>query len=361
MFIESLDLLSYRNYRELSLKFDQGTNLFYGDNAQGKTNLLEAIYLCGTTKSHRGSRDREIISFDQDESHIRMKIRGEGRFHRIDMHLRKNKSKGVAIDGLPIKKASELYGLISMVFFSPEDLGIIKNGPAGRRSFIDSELSQCSSIYMRDLISYHKILNQRNKLLKDIREKENLMDTLEIWDQQLVSCGRSLIRERKKFIRRINPVLEEIHFRLTGGKEKISLLYEADTEESLFEEKLFIARERDLKQQFTSVGPHRDDYPVFVNDMDLRKYGSQGQQRSAALSLKLSEIEILKQIRKEDPVLLLDDVLSELDGNRQNYLLKQIDQIQTFITCTGMEDFAKHSFLCKKVFHVKEGKIEQNC
>lgn len=357
MYIESLELKNYRNYEYLCIEFDSGINILYGDNAQGKTNVLEAAYLCGTTKSHRGSKDKEMIRFDQEESHIRMMVNKDGVSHKIDMHLKKHKSKGIAIDGIPIKKASQLFGIINMVFFSPEDLNIIKNGPSERRRFLDLELCQLYRIYLQDLTDYNKVLNQRNKLLKDMGYSPGLEDTLDIWDMQVCKYGRKIILLRKQFIRELNEIIAGIHSNLTGGKEKIVLEYEPNVEEREFEERLSQARERDMKLKMTSVGPHRDDFCVRVNGIDIRKYGSQGQQRTAALSLKLSEIQLVRNLIKDHPVLLLDDVLSELDSNRQNYLLQSIQDIQTMITCTGLDEFIQNQFSINKVFQVIDGKI----
>ena len=184
MYIESLELKNFRNYEELSIVLDPGTNILYGDNAQGKTNVLEAVYLCGTTKSHRGSKDKEMIRFEQDESHIRMMVKKDGVSHKIDMHLKKNKAKGIAIDGIPIRKAAELFGIVNLVAFSPEDLNIIKNGPSERRRFMDLELCQLNKVYLQELTSYNKVLNQRNKLLKDIGFQPGLTETLDVWDMQ---------------------------------------------------------------------------------------------------------------------------------------------------------------------------------
>lgn len=357
MYIESIELQNYRNYEYLYIEFDPATNILYGDNAQGKTNIVEAAYLCGTTKSHRGSRDREIIRFGQEESHIRMMIRRDGISRKIDMHLKKNKSKGIAVDGIPIKKASELFGIVNLVFFSPEDLNIIKNGPGERRRFLDMELCQLDKIYLQDLAAYNQVLNQRNKLLKDISFSPKLADTLDVWDMQLVHYGKKIINARKRFIRELNGMIRELHASLTGGREKIFLDYEPNAEEEFLEERLAAARDRDLKFRQSSAGPHRDDFCVQVNDIDIRKFGSQGQQRTAALSLKLSELSLVKQRIGENPVLLLDDVLSELDGSRQNYLLQSIHQIQTLITCTGLDEFVSNRFEINKIFRVIDGNV----
>ena len=200
MIIKSIELADYRNYESLVIPFDRGTNILCGDNAQGKTNILESIFVAATTKSHRGSKDREIINFDKEESHIRAYLEKEGVETRIDMHLRKSKSKGIAIDGQKIKKAADLLGLCNVVFFSPEDLAIIKNGPAERRRFVDMELCQLDSFYLYNLNNYNKIVNQRNKLLKDIYFMPELKETLGIWDMQLVSFGSKLIERRKLFV-----------------------------------------------------------------------------------------------------------------------------------------------------------------
>lgn len=358
MYIESLELKNFRNYEDLSIVLDPGTNILYGDNAQGKTNVLEAIYLCGTTKSHRGSKDKEMIRFDQDESHIRMMVKKDGVSHKIDMHLKKNKAKGIAIDGIPIRKAAELFGIVNLVAFSPEDLNIIKNGPSERRRFMDLELCQLNKVYLQELTSYNKVLNQRNKLLKDIGFQPGLTETLDVWDMQLVSYGKKIISLRKRFMEELGEIIRQIHSNLTGQKEEIRLLYEPDVEEEVFEEKLQSAREKDLHFRVTSVGPHRDDFCVQTNGIDIRKYGSQGQQRTAALSLKMSEIYLVEKVTKDHPVLLLDDVLSELDSNRQNYLLQSIHNIQTVITCTGLDELIENNFSIDRVFRVTEGKID---
>lgn len=357
MIIKSIELAYYRNYDSLNMQFDSGTNILYGDNAQGKTNILEAIYVSATTKSHKGSKDREIVNFDKDEAHIRTYLEKDNVETRVDMHLRKNKSKGIAIDGQKIKKAADLLGLCNVVFFSPEDLGIIKNGPAERRRFVDMELCQLDSFYLYNLNCYNKIVNQRNKLLKDMYMNPDLRETLGIWDMQLVSFGSKMIERRKLFTEQLNDIIYDIHKKLSGGKEELSIHYEPDVGIEEFEKKLKSSQERDIKSKMTSVGPHRDDFSFFVGNVDIRKFGSQGQQRTAALSLKLSEIELVRKIAKNNPVLLLDDVLSELDSNRQNYLLNSIGDIQTIITCTGLEEFVNNRFHINKVFKVSDGTV----
>ncbi|NBH26144.1 DNA replication/repair protein RecF [Lachnospiraceae bacterium] len=358
MIIKSLELADFRNYETLNIHFDRGTNILYGDNAQGKTNIMEAIYVSATTKSHKGSKDKEIINFEKEESHIRTYLEKEDVEYRVDMHLRKSKSKGIAIDGQKIKKAADLLGLLNVVFFSPEDLAIIKNGPSERRRFADMELCQLDNFYLYNLNHYNKIINQRNKLLKDIYFHPELKETLNIWDLQLVSFGSKIIERRELFVKQLNEIIKEIHNKLSGGKEDLAVKYEPDATIENFEWKMKENQEKDIRSKTTSTGPHRDDFIFIVNGIDIRRYGSQGQQRTAALSLKLSEIELVKKMTKDTPVLLLDDVLSELDSSRQNYLLNSIGDIQTIITCTGLDEFVNNRFEINRIFKVSGGTAE---
>ena len=365
MIIKSLELSNFSNYESLSINFDNGTNILYGDNAQGKTNILEAIFVSATTKSHKSSKDSEMIEFGNEEAHIRTILEKEDIETRVDMHLRKNKSKGIAIDGTKIKKAADLLGLLNVVFFSPEDLSIIKNGPSERRRFIDMELCQLDNFYLYNLNHYNKIVNQRNKLLKDISFNSDLKETLNIWDSQLLSYGSKIIERRELFVNQLNEIINDIHSNLSGGNESLKILYEPNVSLDSYEKILSASQEKDIKLKQTTVGPHRDDISFIVkknnsgeSEIDVRKYGSQGQQRTAALSLKLSEIELVKKITNDTPVLLLDDVLSELDSGRQNYLLNSIGDIQTIITCTGLDEFVNHRFEINKVFKINNGTVE---
>ena len=369
MNIRSIELKNFRNYENLEISFDEGTNILFGDNAQGKTNILEAAYMSGTTKSHKGSRDREMIRFGEEEAHLKTVVVRGGREYQIDMHLKKNRAKGIAIDKIPIKKASELFGILNIVFFSPEDLNIIKNGPAERRRFLDSELCQLDRIYLADLTNYNKILAQRNKLLKDMIYRPSLSDTLPVWDMQLIETGKKIIRRRKQFVDELREIVSDIHYRISGGKEELFLKYEPNIDDIFFEDELSRAKEKDKKLCQTSVGPHRDDLLFSIGDVDIRKYGSQGQQRTSALSLKLAEIELVRKSISDTPVLLLDDVLSELDGSRQNHLLSELDSsrqnyllnnisdTQTIITCTGLDEFVRNRFTVNRVFEVIAGHV----
>ena len=357
MYVESLALNNFRNYQNLDINFSDHINILYGDNAQGKTNILEAIYLAATTKSHRGSKDKDIISFGQEESHIRLTLNKRDVGHRIDMHLRKNKSKGVAIDSIPIRRSTELFGLINIIMFSPEDLSVVKNGPGERRRFMDMEICQISRIYYSNLLKFNKILDQRNSLLKQIYFDKSAEDTLDIWDDQLVETGSTIITERRNFIKMINDIIKDIHKKITSDKEDIEIKYEPNVEEENFLKVLKNRRQLDMKNTITMTGPQRDDFGIYVNGNDVRVYGSQGQQRTAALSLKLAEIELVKKIINDNPILLLDDVMSELDSKRRDSLLEGIGDIQTIITCTGYDDFIRQRVEVDKIYKISNGRI----
>ncbi len=362
MIIKSLELKNYRNYKYLELGFDKNINILYGDNAQGKTNILEAVYMAASARSHRASKDRDIIKFGEDEAHIKLFFQKKGSPFKIDMHIKKNKAKGIAVNLVPIKRASELFGMVKIVFFSPEDLNLIKKGPSERRRFIDFELCQLDKLYIKSLISYNKALIQRNKLLKDYSKKSEFYDMLDVWDIQLVNFGSIIINLREKFLSDLNCIMPDIHYRLTGKKEVISLHYDKNTSVDNFENMLKKSRETDVRLKMTNVGPHRDDISFLIDGksengslIDLKIYGSQGQQRTAALSLKLAEISLVNKLSGDYPILLLDDVLSELDINRQRQLMSYIDNIQTIITCTGLEDIIKQSFDINRVINIKDG------
>ena len=359
MIIKSLELKNYRNYDELSMNFASGTNLLYGDNAQGKTNILESIYLSATTKSHRGNKDRELIKFEENEAHIRIHFEKQGIDHQLDMHLKKNKAKGVAIDKIPIRRSSDLLGQIPVILFSPEDLKIIKDSPGVRRKFIDMELCQLNPKYYYNLVQYNKVLNERNSIL---RNKNISKDILDVYDMQLAEFGYNIIIDRLEYIKKLNKYSEKIHSDITSGKEKIEFKYTSTIKDlenikESFYSLLEKNRARDCERGITSIGPHRDDFVVLINDIDTKSYGSQGQQRTAVLTIKFASLKIIKELTGEHPVLLLDDVLSELDFSRKRYILSTIGDIQTIITCTGIEDLYEYLDDKSKVFKVKDGEI----
>ena len=357
MIVKSLELKNFRNYERLSIDFDPSTNIIYGDNAQGKTNILEAICVSGTSRSHRGSRDKDMIRFGEQEAHIRTIVEKNSSEYRIDIHLKNNHSKGIAINKVPIKKSSDLFGILNIIFFSPEDLAIIKNGPDKRRRFIDMELCQIDRVYLYNLTEYSKTLNQRNKLLKDIVFNKKLLDTLPVWDDKLAEYGSKIIKRREEFVETIAPLVSELHRQISNDREEVELFYEKNVSAEGMREALDFSYDNDIRLGSTTKGPHRDDLRFDLGGVDLRKFGSQGQQRTAALSLKLSEVTMMEKETGEKPVLLLDYVLSELDKKKKKDLLKSLSDTQTLITCTGLDDFVKNQYQVNKVFEVKNGVI----
>jgi len=359
MYIEKIYLENFRNYKKLEADFSDRINILYGDNAQGKTNILEALYVGATTRSHRPVKDKDMILFGEEESHIRIEVKKRNIGHRVDMHLRKGKSKTVMIDGIPIRRTSELFGLINIIFFSPEDLAIVKEGPAERRRFMDMELCQLSRIYYSNLADYNKVLNQRNNLLRSISYNRSLMDTLEVWDEQLVTYGKRVIEERSNFIDMLRELVIRVHGEITEGRENIEIKYEPQVKADDLSDVLLDRRDMDLKYATTTTGPQRDDIGIYIDGKDVRAYGSQGQQRTAALTLKLAEIELVRSVINDTPILLLDDVMSELDTKRRNALLGTINNLQTIVTCTGYDDFIKERIPMDNIFHVVKGSVNK--
>ncbi len=360
MIIKSIELCNFRNYEREEFHFHEGTNVLYGDNAQGKTNVLEAIFVGGTTKSHKGSKDSELIMKGREEAHLRYFIEKNECTYKVEIHMKRGKAKGIAIDGLPISSSKEMMGLCHIIFFSPEDLSIIKDGPEQRRRFIDMEMCQLKKTYLYYLTQYKKVLKQRNALLKQIQQNNELRGTLEIWDKQLIEYGTKLIEMRDGFVQEIAVIIKDKHRNLTGGQEEIEVKYKPNCQANDFSGQLFIERDRDIILGTTTVGPHRDDMLFYIGGQEIKTYGSQGQKRTAALSLKMAEIEIVEKTIGEKPILLLDDVLSELDRSRQNYLLENIKGIQTIITCTGLEEFVKNGININQTFEIVNGRIKEN-
>ena len=352
-------MLNYRNYNALDIELCPNVNVFMGDNAQGKTNILEAIYYCAFAKSHRTSKDKELINWNGEHAFISVDVGRERLDKRIDISILKDGKKSIRINKIKIKKIGELFGNFNVVMFSPEDLRIIKDSPGVRRKFIDMELCQLNPKYYYNLVQYNKVLNERNILL---RNRNTSSEMLEIYDMQLVEFGYNIIRDRIKYIESLNKYAEKIHSDITSGKEKINFKYistikDLENIKENFYTLLEKNRSKDCDRGTTSIGPHRDDFFVYINDIDTKSYGSQGQQRTAVLTMKFSSLEIIKEFTGEFPVLLLDDVLSELDFNRKKYILSTIGQIQTVITCTGIEDLYEYLDEKAKVFKVKNGEI----
>ena len=359
MFIKRLQMLNYRNYNVLDISLGPHVNVFMGDNAQGKTNILEGIYYCAFARSHRTSKDRELINWNSDNALLSVTVGRERLDKRIDISILKDGKKAIQINKIKIKKIGELFGNFNVVMFSPEDLKIIKDSPGVRRKFIDMELCQLNPKYYYNLVQYNKVLNERNSIL---RNRNINKDILDIYDMQLVEFGYNIIIDRLEYIQKLNKYSTKIHSDITSGKEKIEFKYistikDLENIKENFYSLLEKNRVRDCERGITSVGPHRDDFTVLINDIDTKSYGSQGQQRTAVLTIKFSSLKIIKELTGEHPVLLLDDVLSELDFSRKRYILSTIGDIQTIITCTGIEDLYEYLDDKSKVFKVKDGEI----
>lgn len=359
MYIKRLMLVNYRNYKELNIKFSSGVNVFMGDNAQGKTNILEAIYYCAFAKSHRTSRDKELINWNSDGAYVSLSV-GKNRLDKkIDINILKDGRKAIKVNSIKISKIGELFGTFNVVMFSPEDLKIIKESPGLRRRFIDMELCQLDKTYYYNLVQYNKVINERNIVLKNNNVDEDMLD---IYDLQLVAFGDYIIKKRLEYIEKLNQYGKDIHKDITRGKEEIEFKYQSsiknlDDIENNFYKQLKSNRKKDIYKGVSTIGPHRDDFSVFINDVETKSYGSQGQQRTAVLTIKFASLKIIKEINGEYPVLLLDDVLSELDFNRKKYILSTIGEIQTIITCTGISDIDEYLDSNSKVFKVKDGII----
>jgi len=358
LFAKELILSDFRNYHEIKLDFDAGINVLWGDNGAGKTNVLEAVYLASAGRSHRTARDKELVRIGTQNAFVHIKVSRKDGGTDVDIMIPQSGQRRIKVNGKYINRMAQLMGVITAVIFSPEDLKLIKEGPDERRRFIDIFASQIKPDYLYNLQNYYKVLENRNKILKDIKYGHASSDFLDIWDEQLAHFGSEIIKYRFFFVNEINSEIESIHDYITNGKEFIKLFYKNTAPGSARE---FIAelrkkRDIDIRIGVTSVGPHRDDIAVFINDMDMRYYGSQGQQRTAALSLKLSQLKVMERIIGEPPILLLDDVMSELDTIRQNMLMSYMAKYHTMLTCAQMPGYLD-SFDKKKVFHVVNGTI----
>jgi len=371
MHLERVLCRNFRNFNELILDLNPNLNIFLGANGQGKTNFLESIYLMATANSHRSSISSEMINWKEDKALVQLLLkRREGKI-KLAMRLEKG-GRVVEINDNPLDKVKELLGYLNAVLFSPEDLKLVKEGPSHRRDFIDLEISQVSRYYNHLLSKYDHILKQRNNLLKSIRDgKSTDREMLAVWDEQLAVVGSKIILKRIEVIDKLKILARLSQRKITEGRENLELEYdislnnfskkmgEAELRE-LFIDELINKRDQEISRGYTVVGPHRDDLILKVNDMDLRKYGSQGQQRTAALSLKLAELEFMKSETGEYPVLLLDDVFSELDGLRRKALINIIaDKIQTIITATDGENLSGLKNNSYNVYQVKKGRIKK--
>ncbi len=364
MLIERLKLNNYRNYESLDIRFNKGFNVIAGDNAQGKTGILEAVFLCTFGRSHRTSRDSELIKHNCAGSYVGVNIKNKAGDESVEIKLRSGENKKVFINKLECKKIGELMGVLNAVMFSPEDLSLIKGSPSERRRFLDMEISQLYPEYFYTLQRYNKVLKQRNAVLKD--DENNFgKGILSIYDEQLSSLGTKITLKRREMIDTLSTVAHDIQKMISSSKEYLEIAYKADigsmeNESEIFDfmmETLIKNCSDDIRRGYTSIGPHRDDIVIKINGSDVRTYGSQGQQRTAALALKLSEIALIREIKDESPILLLDDVFSELDDERQNLLLDATKGCQCFLSCTSTSSLKCAEIENMAVFECKNGTL----
>ncbi|HRF36327.1 MAG TPA: DNA replication/repair protein RecF [Clostridia bacterium] len=342
MNVKKVQLINFRNYQKQDITFCDGLNIIVGNNASGKTNMVESVYYSGLGKSPRTFQDKELVKWGEESAYIKIEIEKKYRNHIIEINIDKIGKKRIAVDKIPVRKINELIGMLNVVYFSPDELDIIKESPVLRRNFLNISLSQQKKSYYFSLVRYNKILAQRNKLLKDEYDTSVIKETLPIWDSQLAEIGTNIIIERYEFCEKMQKIIELIHSELTGGEEVLTMEYESKIKlsdrESMKEEFLKLLSEsydKDIHLKYTTVGCHRDDINIKINDIEVRKFGSQGQKRTTALSLKLAEVKLFELVTGEKPILILDDVLSELDSKRQNKLLEHIRGVQTLLTCAG--------------------------
>ncbi len=368
MFLEKILLRNFRNLKDIVLKAAPSLNIFIGPNGQGKTNFLESIYLLGTAESHRTNKEREMIHWDREKALVQGLLHKEEQQIKLSLLLDRT-DKIVKVNDNQLSTISEFLGIFNTVIFSPGDLQLVKGSPARRRKFINLEISQVSNLYYNLLKKYEHVLRQRNNLLKDIRDRGRNKDieTLEIWDIQLVELGSKIIEKRVEVLGKLNILARLKQREITTGRENLSVEYESSLGELksediklIFKQNLVNNRDNEIKRGYTLVGPHRDDIILKINEIDLRKYGSQGQQRTSALALKLAELEFMKSETGEYPVLLLDDVFSELDENRRQTLIESITgKIQTFITTTEINTIGEINNGSRKIFRVDNGQITE--
>lgn len=370
MFLRRLALQNYRNIDKFDLQLDRKVNIFIGPNAQGKTNILEAIYVLALTKSHRTNQDKELIRWNETETFLHGEVDKKYGVNQLNLVI-SQQGKKAKINGLEQKKLSQFVGMLNVVLFAPEDLDIVKGAPGIRRRFLDMEIGQVHPRYLHDIMQYQKILTQRNNYLKQIQQQKNSKsELLEVWNEQLAACGVKIINKRQSFIKKLQIWAERVHSGITNQNEIMTIRYApsfdlqgSEDETVLFEQfmvKLKQVKDQEIRRGVTLVGPHRDDMLFYINSKEVQQYGSQGQQRTTALSLKLAELELINEEVGEYPILLLDDVLSELDQFRQTKLIETFqNKVQTFITTTGIESVNVSKLNDAAIFQIRNGSIQK--
>lgn len=370
MYLEKLELKHFRNYEDVNVAFSPQVNVLIGKNAQGKTNLLESIYVLAMARSHRTSNDREMVTLKKDAALIRGEVHQRLGNTKLEL-LISRKGKKAKVNHLEKARLSQYIGQLNVILFAPEDLALVKGAPSVRRRFIDMEFGQIDALYLHTLTEYRAVLRQRNKYLKELQTKKATDKVyLEILSEQLSESGSQIIFKRLEFLQELEKYADKLHNQITQGKEHLQFQYESTLKEyqgkSVLELKQSLIEQyktmmdKEIFQGTTLLGPHRDDVRFMLNDKNVQVYGSQGQQRTAALSVKLAEIDLMKEKTHEYPILLLDDVLSELDGARQTHLLKTIqNKVQTFLTTPGLSDVAQQLINKPKIFRIDNGKITE--
>ncbi len=356
MIIKKIYLENFRNYKSQWINLDNNINVFYGNNAQGKTNILEALYYSALGRSFRTYKDNELIMLGKDLSKIKIVYEKAKRESEIEIILKKAEKKAIKLNGIKLNKSSELIGNLNIVIFSPDDIIILKQAPALRRKFLDILISQLKPNYVHILSEYNKVLEQRNAMLKSKKT-----DTIEIWDEQLANLALKIYNYRKLYIDKLQEKLDKIHGVVTNGKETIKIVYKTKfTTKEDFLKLLSKNFSIDLIKGYTSVGPHREDFEIYINNNLLNIYGSQGQHRTSILSLKIAELEIIKDEVGENPILLLDDVTSELDLERISLIFNEIKDYQVLITCTDIGIIMNHEHLTNnlKLYKINNGILE---
>lgn len=353
MYIKNIKLKHFRNYEEQEINLKENINVFFGNNAQGKTNIVEAIFLCALGKSFRTNKEKELIKFNKEKSFVEIEYSKKDREGKISYSI--GEKKEIFINDIKIKKMSDILGNINIVLFSPEDINILKDGPSNRRKFINMLISQLRPNYVYCYNLYLKVLEQRNNYLKNIKNNKIDENLLDIYDEKLADYGITINQYRNEFIEKIKEKINDIHKNITEEKEEIKVKYISDCfEKEKFLRKIKENRKKDLLRGYTSCGIQRDDILFYINGKQVDIYGSQGQQRTTILSLKLCELEIIKDEIGEAPILLLDDFMSELDENRKNNVLKNMKDMQIIITCTENIKLEETKI---NAYHVKEGNV----
>ncbi len=361
MIIKEISAINFRNIDNCHVSLADGLNVFAGKNAQGKTNLLETIFICAIGKSPRAVKIKDCLQWGKNYAYIKVILQKKTGNKIVEIKILENGKKIILINGSPISSLSQLIGEINLVYFFPDDLKLVKEAPSDRRKFMDVDISQASRLYFQNLIKYNKILAQRNKLLKISQNIDDLKRTISLWDEQLSSCAGYIILSRIKFLKSLSPLAQKVHSILSGTNENLTLQYVGEYGNSVEEikDKIKISLmqniEKDFALGYTSIGPHKDDIKIELSGIDVRNFASQGQQRTVSLALKFAEIELFRNESGEMPIVLLDDVLSELDEFRRGQLLKMSSQVQTIITCTDASEIPKNA----NIFYINQGKISK--